>query len=567
MSSISHIDSSTPYTSTQPRSLIAVFKRRFDALEKSAERDLNVLKESTELKDFLPRAIEFLKKENNQSFNGQVAAYLMGNVGYLPNKMVEQDTEISREVKTVLKQLIGIQNFEVSNVSEEIITILDSLNTRLYPDIVEHNVENVRKPLTSAYLPQGIEVLPQKEEKFSSNKNSRKMKIEISGELYQDLAGVQLDDVQIEPIFIEGSLSQYKDYPSLRKRDFKNVLYSIDSIDEKYKDIKLRLMSVLIDFVKYEITKFGTDFSNEMPVFRKILLGNKRYLENDTIKNFIADEKHLAPESVSPLTLEKSFGARHPWLNGLRVFALGIFLVPFGIFYGIILSVFHLIASPIYFLFVKGRFKPEDKKMISADGKIISGDAPQKIMYKTWKQRFMISSQTPIVENTIRAKKADKNIPDANVLQLNIAEEDDHWQQSDTLSSLTLEDRLDLHGHGSTKSFEGLTANQLADRLYAAGLRQVGTIKFLSCNIGKKDYLNDLRRELAIKGIEFGYVSGPISVIADHRLTIDFGSSSFAYRYFWLPFKRIVGLLPESWGLRVVKGNVNIGFSGTRYDT
>lgn len=86
---------------------------------------------------------------------------------------------------------------------------------------------------------------------------------------------------------------------------------------------------------------------------------------------------------------------------------------------------------------------------------------------------------------------------------------------SQGLTKITLQDRLDVMGHGhpgSITKFDGtrLNAFALACELISHGLREVGYLKIQACNILREtdDFLIALRNELTAKGVKVGYLAG-----------------------------------------------------------
>ncbi|MCQ4056388.1 hypothetical protein [Aeromonas sp. SG16] len=83
------------------------------------------------------------------------------------------------------------------------------------------------------------------------------------------------------------------------------------------------------------------------------------------------------------------------------------------------------------------------------------------------------------------------------------------------LSNLTRKDHLEIMGHGhpgSITQYDGtrLNGTQLADKLSEHGLKEIGFIRIVSCNITNKSdvFLTDLVRRLTELNIKVGYVSG-----------------------------------------------------------
>ncbi len=141
----------------------------------------------------------------------------------------------------------------------------------------------------------------------------------------------------------------------------------------------------------------------------------------------------------------------------------------------------------------------------------------------------------------------------------------DHNQKP--LSNIKLTSRLDLHGHGGTDHFSELSAEDLASALWNAGLTEVGILKLQACNVGKGDFFIHLKQELDKFGIKVGYISGPKGLLVDWRREVRIFNYEFNINYPpFFPTKTVGFLIPETYRLRVIKGNIDIAFPGTRYD-
>lgn len=150
-----------------------------------------------------------------------------------------------------------------------------------------------------------------------------------------------------------------------------------------------------------------------------------------------------------------------------------------------------------------------------------------------------------------------------------------------SLVPLTAAKRLDLHAHGNKENIGKMSPGQLAEWLHKAGLRSVGVLKIHACDVGKGDYLGQLKNELTGRNIEVGYLSGPKGSVADMRIPIVLGNKALALNVVRplatlvpIPFagvlianKMVDFVKPEPLALHVVKGNINIAFPGTRYST
>ena len=123
-----------------------------------------------------------------------------------------------------------------------------------------------------------------------------------------------------------------------------------------------------------------------------------------------------------------------------------------------------------------------------------------------------------------------------------------------------------FYSENATGTELGYRPAELARFLADAGLTEVGVLKFKACQIGKDDYLPRLVDELSERGIRVGYVSGPTGDYTDMRLPVKIGNMRFNFRPIFFSPPKMVGWKPEKYGLRTAKGNVDITFSGTRYD-
>lgn len=216
---------------------------------------------------------------------------------------------------------------------------------------------------------------------------------------------------------------------------------------------------------------------------------------------------------------------------------------------------------------------------------------PQQQMPK-WKptDRYVVSSESDwVVHSGAMVQATHRKVPEANRFTLqglstkpykkvfgqpiaqarfNPFEQGHATPVSQPLAGLTLSSRLDLHGHGSTTSFENLSAHDLARRLHQTGLREVGVLKLHACYNGKKHFLEDLRSHLNDLGIKVGYISGAKGALSEMRCTIKIAGKHFVINP--IPFlpRKVIGspFTPETLGLRVIKGNVDIAFPGTRYN-
>lgn len=145
--------------------------------------------------------------------------------------------------------------------------------------------------------------------------------------------------------------------------------------------------------------------------------------------------------------------------------------------------------------------------------------------------------------------------------------------QINSLASLDALSRLDVVVHGNRNSpFEArefyqineegrlvkareetlFTANVMAEKLAAMGLKQVGVLRLDSCNVGAGAYLQQLKAALRKLNISVGYLAAPNGYLQDVHIPFTATRPVYSWR-FW----------EDSW--TVVKGNLDVEFSGTRY--
>ncbi|AYR24567.1 hypothetical protein RC54_12360 [Herbaspirillum rubrisubalbicans] len=194
----------------------------------------------------------------------------------------------------------------------------------------------------------------------------------------------------------------------------------------------------------------------------------------------------------------------------------------------------------------------------------------------TWapEKRFVISSMSDrLVRDGGVINARAHNVPKSNRFEL---EETSHCSEfgeqlrNGSLGRLDRTCRLDLHGHGDMFGFEGDGPFILACKLKRAGLKEVGVIKLQSCRNGKGDFLKEFLEALSQLGIKVGYVSAPVADLLENRSVAKIAGREFTYQaLFYMPSKLIrkkYGLfIPETFGLKVVKGNIDVRFPGTRY--
>lgn len=130
---------------------------------------------------------------------------------------------------------------------------------------------------------------------------------------------------------------------------------------------------------------------------------------------------------------------------------------------------------------------------------------------------------------------------------------DKHYLDEGSLAELGLQDKLIIAGHGTEDGLVGFrnSPETLVRVLRRAGLKNVGIIKFHSCNIGVGDWLSRFRTSLSNSGVQFCYISGPESE----------GPSGY---YSYTRFSRLF-FSYTSGGYKILKGNVRRDFPGTRY--
>lgn len=130
------------------------------------------------------------------------------------------------------------------------------------------------------------------------------------------------------------------------------------------------------------------------------------------------------------------------------------------------------------------------------------------------------------------------------------------------LSSLTFDHRLDIVAHGNpygpicanqNGSYAPITPVDLARKLYALGLRQLGVLKVQSCNVGGGFYLSKLDTELKKVGIDIGFIAAPKGYLAQWP-SVNIPRTVFS------PFPHFGKNSYE-----VIRTGLHQGFSGTRY--
>ncbi|MQA40745.1 hypothetical protein [Rugamonas aquatica] len=276
-----------------------------------------------------------------------------------------------------------------------------------------------------------------------------------------------------------------------------------------------------------------------------------------------------APNSASPQQERVAplpFGQRFPVLSAVMYGTFGILLFPFRLLATLSNGIWFLLFDlPLAKIGHAIDDRARARKLASHRSPAHPEPMEHCTRYPYWKgsDRTVMfvnhQKQDQFIIDGVRVHQVYREVPDANVYDLLNIED---GQQP--LLALTLASRLELTGHGNIDHFEGSSAEELAQRLYDCGLRAVGVLKINACNAGKDIYLEDLRNELVLKGVQIGYVSGPRGSQSDIRQVGNVGKRRFVYGpLLFMP--KIVGRVPEYFALRVVRGNANIAFPGTRY--
>lgn len=183
-------------------------------------------------------------------------------------------------------------------------------------------------------------------------------------------------------------------------------------------------------------------------------------------------------------------------------------------------------------------------------------------------QRFIVGSSTPDIYLPTANNFFNRGAPITNVYQFAnqpaVTFGRSLYDSPDALSALNSTSRLDLIGHGNTNNFDGKNPRELASLLHKAGLREVGVIKISACSVGKESYLSDFIYELDRLDIKAGYVAGAKESLQDQRISrTDNGKVSVINSFF--SKTKVIGNSHETFGLTVVKGNMDVQFRNTRY--
>ncbi len=185
------------------------------------------------------------------------------------------------------------------------------------------------------------------------------------------------------------------------------------------------------------------------------------------------------------------------------------------------------------------------------------------------KNRYIISSESDrTIQDSAIVNGLTRKVPEKNRYFIHDLRQDGGHESfsrpvyEGSLSKLDKHSRLDLFGHGNTNNFERYDAKTVAQFLHRAGLKEVGILKVQACNVGKGDFLSELKDALIGKGVGVGYVSGPTGEALDMRIHQKILGQDCIVGL--SPFK-FVGNVPEKFALKVVKGNLDVAFPGTRY--
>lgn len=171
-------------------------------------------------------------------------------------------------------------------------------------------------------------------------------------------------------------------------------------------------------------------------------------------------------------------------------------------------------------------------------------------------------------------------VPEKNMLFLKGLDADDvtgaRYQQAQErktgnarriLGGLTINDHLTLNAHANTQALGRVIhnkkhlfrrADEIADLLHFHGLRNIGVLLFNGCHFGHALMFEKLPRELASRGINFGYMAaayGKVDALRGEIMGQPPGGGKDA--------KEII--LPFSRAFNVVKGNVSVGYSDFTY--
>ncbi|MCE0844180.1 hypothetical protein LVQ79_01205 [Buttiauxella sp. A2-C1_F] len=123
------------------------------------------------------------------------------------------------------------------------------------------------------------------------------------------------------------------------------------------------------------------------------------------------------------------------------------------------------------------------------------------------------------------------------------------------LSDLTLSDKLIIVSHASSDGLEEIKQNKLVERLLQYGLKEVGVIKFHSCELGQKTWIDNFAKKMMMNGVRFSWVSAPRGYYiytAFHRWASREGAETYKEQM-------------RTGEYHIVKGNIPRKFNGSRY--
>jgi hypothetical protein len=213
-----------------------------------------------------------------------------------------------------------------------------------------------------------------------------------------------------------------------------------------------------------------------------------------------------------------------------------------------------------------------------------TNEAPGVALYEKWRpeDRFVVCANDgeDLLRKGAKVQAVDHRIPPENCFHYNTRPSGKGRSLGTALHEGALSDiqhlhqRLDIHSHGTEFATGQLSAEQLAEKLHHYGVRRVGVLKIQACDVGKGDYLERLRGALHALGIEVGYLCAPTGKMHDVRVIVKVpglapriatGIGIQTAPRAILVGKGIRDVAPETSGLKVIKGTVDIAFPGTRY--
>lgn len=98
-------------------------------------RERDSIQNCAELREFLPRAINFLQEPHGHIYSQEVAHYLMGKIDHLPEGLEPPCREMPRPIKTLLHDLLRVHRHQwlgKSEAWEKTINKLQFLNNQLF---------------------------------------------------------------------------------------------------------------------------------------------------------------------------------------------------------------------------------------------------------------------------------------------------------------------------------------------------------------------------------------------------------------------------------------------------